>query len=116
MKDLLDNFRVFKTHDSSGIIIADKLSIFLNKFRYCKIDLSLFKNISRFQCLSFIDELEKLLIKNNNDEIEKIFSDEKYKALRDLWGHNKSLAIDLSVEGKKEYLRHFKIFLILHNQ
>ena len=116
LKVLIDNFPFFITIPFGKFIICDELSIFLDKFQYFKCNLSAFKDISRFQCFSFIAELEELLVGNNNDEIERIFSDEKYKVFRELWKMNINIESIISIEERKKFLQHFKNFLTLNNQ
>ncbi len=116
LKALIDNFPFFTAIPFGKFIICDKLSIFLNKFQYFKCNLGAFKDISRFQCFSFIAELEELLVGNNNDEIERIFSDDKYKVFRELWKMNINIESIISIEERKKILKHFKNFLTLNNQ
>ena len=117
LKALIDNFPILHTTDSFYTVIADKLSIFLNEFQYCKIELGFFKEIPRFIYFSFITEVEELITGNNSDdEIEKMFLNEKYNVFWELWSNPSVQTFHLSVEGKKEFLNHFKIFLSLYNQ
>ena len=118
LKALISNFPIFQTNPSSTTtVMADSLIIFLNNFQYFKCNLGTFKEVSRFLCLSFIAELEELLIGNDNDdEIEKIFDNQKYKVFMEIWPKALLSTVDLLTEEKKEYLKHFKMFLFLHNQ
>ena len=61
-------------------------------------------------------ELKELLVGNNNDEIERIFSGDKYKVFRELWKMNIDIESKISTEERKKFLKHFKNFLTLNNQ
>ena len=92
------------------------LSLFLEDYNYLQLDLSnTTRTISRFKLSEFIDKLDKILEENNEEEIERIFLDENYSELRDMWGRQPEKKETFTIEHKKQYLNHFKAFLILYN-
>ena len=115
LKTLIDNFPFFITIPSVKFIICDKLKIFLNKFQYFYFELGFFDNISRFKSLSYITELENLLTDSNNDEMEKMLLNEKYKVFGKLCITDLTIVSKMPIEEKRKLLEYLKNFLKIYN-
>ena len=74
------------------------------------------ESMSRFQCAEFVAKLDKILSDNNKYEIKKIFTDSSYSEYRKLWIYRPGKTNLFDDADKKQYLEHFKSFLILYNQ
>ena len=96
--------------------LSKELDSFLKDFPYFKVDFS-YLHLPRLRCTEFVDELEEILFRDNENAINEIFEKEKYKLLRDQWSFNSEVMSQFTTpESKNNFLRHLKINLFLYNQ
>ena len=72
--------------------------------------------LTRFGCAEFITKLDEWLEKNDEEVIEKLFSERESSKYTMLWTYIPTKRDEFDYQSKKEYLRNFKKFLVLHNQ
>ena len=102
-------------------VILPEFSVPMKKFNYLEKYLGKLQNsFTRLRLANFIGELDNLLREQQDEEkrreeIEEILYNEKYGKIRDLWIYKPKMDSSTD-EDKKEYLNHFKEFLILYNQ
>ena len=97
----------------------DEFLIHLNNYAYFakKFNSYFTINLYRFKCVELIDELNEILESNNEKKFALVFSDEKYKFLREFWKFKpKELNGKSCMEGRRLFLEQFKAYLVLHSQ
>ena len=123
LKELSDNLLLIYW-SSQGIELSDEsrgivkeLIEYLKDFQYLKSDLGFLpKGLSRLRYAQYRDELKEIIKSNDEQAIEKVFFDDKYKELRRVWELVSSPPSNLSFEERKFYLEHLNLYLVRYNQ